>query len=147
MPKRGGVRVPCPKCGQEGWLIVKRIKGREYLYVDHYVADQDGRKRHVQHYVGLTSENPELASLVVSKLSAETRAVISSYQRDVVSRVISKPSGLVVELTPEEVEAFYVKVVEKVGKSKYDPKKHRGMSWDEVNEAWASLKSKVLAMR
>ncbi len=66
----------------------------------------------------------------------------ASYQQ-----VVSKPSGSVLELTPKEVEAFYVKVVEKVGRSKYDPKKHRGMNWEEINEAWASLKSKVLALR
>ncbi len=52
-----------------------------------------------------------------------------------------------VELTPEEVEAFYVKVVEKVGRGKYRPERHGGMTWGQVSEAWSSLKAKVLALR
>lgn len=56
---RGGVIITCPACGREGTLIRKVIRGRTYLYVQHWAG---GRKVH--HYVGPASRHPELASLL-----------------------------------------------------------------------------------
>lgn len=58
-------RVVCPKCSQEGWLIKKRLKGRWYLYVDHYIMG-----RHIVHYIGPAGRHPELARLLGIELEA-----------------------------------------------------------------------------
>ncbi|MEM0017688.1 MAG: hypothetical protein QW353_01110 [Candidatus Korarchaeum sp.] len=45
------VRVTCPKCGADGWLIRKTIKGKTYYYVDHYAGG-----KHKVHYLGPSSK-------------------------------------------------------------------------------------------
>ncbi len=136
------MRLTCPRCGRPATSVfVREIKGRKYVYISHYLKKDEGGPKYVQHSLGSLGKAPDE---VIEYLLG--RGLVSREEVEE-ARAASKPSGPIVELTPEEVEAFYVKVVEKVGKAKYDPKKHRGLSWEEINEAWASLKSKVLALR
>ncbi len=52
--------VKCPKCGEGSWLIKKKLKGKWYLYVDHY----EDKGKHKVHYLGPASKFPELARLL-----------------------------------------------------------------------------------
>ncbi|MCD6348663.1 MAG: hypothetical protein J7L91_03480 [Candidatus Korarchaeota archaeon] len=48
-------KVTCPRCGQEGWLLVRKLKNQLYVYVVHYTQG-----KHVHHYVGPARRNLEL---------------------------------------------------------------------------------------
>ena len=110
--------VTCPKCGRKiSAVLVKTIKGRRYVYVEHYLGYEAGKPKRARCYLG-REENVD-----PSILALRGRVNRKRYPSEG-----ELTAGLTVSLTPEEVEAFYVKVVEKVGKSKYDPKKHRGLS-------------------
>lgn len=54
-----GIWMKCPKCGEEGQLIVKRNKKWEYFMIQHYHGLR-AEKRAVYHYLGPTSRFPEL---------------------------------------------------------------------------------------
>ena len=83
-------RVICPKCGKEGWLIKKKIKGNWYLYVDHYVYDWEKlESKHVVHYLGAAKKFPKLAELV----GLEVGSKVSSIPLDNAGNVVSSIPG------------------------------------------------------
>ncbi|MCD6244721.1 MAG: hypothetical protein J7J65_05770 [Candidatus Korarchaeota archaeon] len=82
-------KVRCPRCGEEGWLIKKKLKGKWYLYVDHY----EGKGRHKVHYLGSASKYPELAQLVgieLEAISSNNGGLVASYQQLADNQVSSK---------------------------------------------------------
>ena len=40
-------KIICPRCGQEGYLVSSKVKGKKYLYVSH----KEGKKT-IKHYIG-----------------------------------------------------------------------------------------------
>ena len=80
-------KVACPKCGESGWLLIKRIKKKLYFYVDHY----EGKGKHKTHYVGPVSRYPEFAELLDVELPTNNSKLSASYQQQLTARVNSKP--------------------------------------------------------
>ncbi len=85
-------RVRCPKCGEEGWLIKKKLKGKWYLYIDHY----EGRGKHKVHYLGPASKFSELARLLGIELEAvsskDNSELVVSYQQVATNKLPVIPS-------------------------------------------------------
>jgi len=84
-------KARCPRCGEEGWLVKKKLKGKYYLYIDHY----EGRGKHKVHYLGSASKYPELAQLAgieLEAISSKNEGLVASYQQLADNRVSSNSS-------------------------------------------------------
>ena len=116
---------PCPKCGKEAERIfIRTIKGRKYVIARHYVTSVRGKPRYHEWSLGpLERAPPEVLS-----------------QLKIPHEISELPTTIT--LTREEMIAFHVKAISRKTKARYKPEKY-GLSWEELEQAWQSLKSKI----
>jgi len=123
----------CPRCGRPPTRVfVRTIKGRQYVIARHYVRSVMGTPRYHEWSLGpYDRAPPEVLELLERMRSRRGPA--------------PGPPGWprVVAITREEALAFKVFAVHRLSRSRFKQEKW-GISWEELKQAWNSLKAKLL---